>query len=309
MRNAARHRATVLIGPASAYAMAGRLLKAGPVLDLSCVKLALSGGEPVDPDVVDGFLDSAARHGLRREVFLPAYGMAEATLAIAAPEPFQGPRTDEVDAEVLAERHVAVPAAPGRRARRLTLLGPALPGMRIRIVDPVTGVDCPERAVGEVQVAGLSIAGYLADATDATEQGSAGTVRDGGWLASGDLGYLVAGELVVCGRIKDLIIIGGRNIHPEEIEQAAGTVAGVRPGNVIAFATRRQGGTDGIGIVFEIRAGHDEQAVREQITAATLVTVGIRPSVVRAVTPGSIPKTPSGKLQRAGAARLWGGEQ
>ncbi|MGF7233449.1 MAG: long-chain-fatty-acid--CoA ligase [Frankia sp.] len=306
MRTAAHHRATVLMGPASAYAMAGRLLEVGPVLDLSCVKLALSGGEPVDPEAVDGFLDSAARHGLRREVFLPAYGMAEATLAVAAPEPFQGLRTDEVDADVLAERHVAVPAAPRRRVRRLARLGPALPGMRLRIVDPGTGADCPERTVGEVQVAGPSIAGYL---TDSTEEGGYGTFRDG-WLASGDLGYLADGELVVCGRIKDLIIVGGRNIHPEEAEQAAATVPGVRPGNVIAFAAWRRGsGTDSISIVFELRPGHDEQVVREQVTAAVLATVGVRPSAVHAVTPGSVPKTPSGKLQRAEAARLWGAEQ
>ncbi|ONH28830.1 long-chain-fatty-acid--CoA ligase [Pseudofrankia asymbiotica] len=316
MRNAARYRATVLMGPASAYAMAGRLLKTGPALDLSCVKVALSGGEPIDPEAIEAFLDAAARHGFRREAFLPAYGLAEATLAVTMPDPYRGLRVDEVDADILADQRRAEPALGGRRTRRFARLGEPVPGTRVRIVDPVTDADRPQRSVGEIQVAGPSIAGYLTETPD-TPDVAGGDAGDGGhthsrdrWLATGDVGYLVDGELVVCGRAKDLIIIGGRNIHPEEAEQAAATVPGVRPGNAVAFATRRGGAaTDSVTVAFELRPGHDETDVRGRVTAAVLAAVGVRPAAVHALPPGSIPKTPSGKLQRAEAARLWGGEQ
>lgn len=297
MRNAARLRATVLMGPPSAYSLAGRLLRSGPVLDLSGVRQVLSGGEPIDPEAIEGFLDAAARHGLRPETFVAAYGLAEATLAVTAPEPDQGLRVDEVDADTLAEHHRAVPAQPGRRTRRLTCLGPPLPGMQVRIVDPATGMDCAPRAVGEVRVAGPSVAGYL-------DQPPVD-----GWLATGDLGYLADQDLVVCGRAKDLLIIGGRNIHPEEIEQAAASVSGVRAGNTVAFASRRRHtATDDITVVVELRPGSAEADVCAQVTSAVLTAVGVRPATVRAVPPGSIPKTPSGKLQRAEAAHRWGKE-
>ncbi|OHV41364.1 MULTISPECIES: long-chain-fatty-acid--CoA ligase [Pseudofrankia] len=308
MRNAARYQATVLMGPASAYALAGRLLTVGPTLDLSSVKVALCGGEPIEPAAIEGFLDAAARHGFRREAFLPAYGLAEATLAVAMPGPYQGLRVDEIDPDALANKGHAVPVADGGRARRFVRLGRPVPGTRIRIVDPDTSADCPQRVVGEVHVWGPSVAGYLDD--EDAEEGH--QVRHGGdgWLATGDLGYLAGGELVVCGRAKDLIISGGRNIHPEEIEQAAVPVPGVRPGNVVAFATRRHGsGTDSVTVVFELRPGHDEAVVREQVTAAVLAAVGVRPAAVHALSPGSVPKTPSGKLRRAEAARLWGEQQ
>lgn len=311
MDNVSRYRATVVVGPASAYALARRLLDNGPVLDLSSVEVALCGGEPIEPAAIEGFLDAAARHGLRREAFLPAYGLAEATLAVTMPEPHLGLRVDTVDADRLAKEQVAVPARPGGRARRLALLGRPVPGAGVRIVDPVTGAACAERVVGEIHVSGPSIAGYLPVPANVGDGEAGVEVRwdAAGWLATGDLGYLVGDELVVCGRAKDVIIVGGRNLHPEEIEQAAAQVLGVRPGNVVAFATRHTGSaTDAVTIVFEIRPGHDESAVREQVVLAVATTVGVRPAV-RAVPPGSVPKTPSGKLRRAEAAKLWGEER
>jgi fatty-acyl-CoA synthase len=298
MRNAARLRATVLMGPPSAYALAGRLLRSGPLLDLSCVRQVLSGGEPIDPEEIESFLDAGQRHGLRPETFVAAYGLAEATLAVTSIEPNCGLTVDEIDADILAEGRLAVPAQSGGRSRRLTRLGRPLPGMRIRIVDRDTGADCAPRRVGEVQVAGPSVASYL------------GQPPADGWLPTGDLGYLADGDLVVCGRAKDLIIIGGRNIHPEEVERAAASVPGVRAGNAVAFATRRpRAGTDGVVVVFELRPGYTEADVRTQVTAVVLAAVGVRPIAVHAVPPGSVPKTPSGKLQRAAAARQWGEER
>jgi fatty-acyl-CoA synthase len=300
MRNAARYRVTNIVGPVSAYAMAGRLLRTGPLLDLSWVKTAASGGEPVEPDVAEGFLDDAARHGLRRDVFNASYGLAEATLAVTMPGVGEGLQVDVVDADVLAEQQFAAPAPSGRKVRRFARLGTPISRTQVRIVDPDSGARCPERAVGEIQVAGPSVARYLDDEMS----GTYGRTADG-WLTTGDLGYLAEGELVVCGRAKDLIIVGGRNLHPEEVEHAVAVVPGVRPGNVVAFATR-SGGTDSVTVAFELRAGHDEHDVRRQVKAAVLGAIGILPATVHALPPGSIPKTPSGKLQRAEAARLWG---
>ncbi|WP_308301952.1 long-chain-fatty-acid--CoA ligase [Frankia sp. AgKG'84/4] len=319
MANAATYRATVLVGPASAYAMAGRLLAVGPRLDLSSVRVALCGGERIEPEAIERFLDAAARHGFDREAFLPAYGLAEATLAVTMPSA-PGLRVDEIDADPLTRRQVAVPvpvAEPGRASvRRLARLGPPMPGMQVRVVDPKTRLSCPDRTVGEVHVSGTSVtAGYLEpnragprqrdhDAHEASGFGQLGA----GWLATGDLGYLADGELVVCGRAKDLIIIGGRNVHPEEIEQAATRVPGVRPGNVVAYATIRTPGTstEAVVVAVEARPGHDEDTIRGGVAEAVLASVGVRPVQVHVLPPGSIPKTPSGKLQRAQAATMFG---
>lgn len=311
MRNASRHRVTVLVAPASAYALAGRLLATGPRLDLSSVRSAVCGGEPIDPTAIEAFLGAASRHGFRREAFLPAYGLAEATLLVSAPLPATGLRVDEIDATALAEQRVAVAAAADRPVRRLARLGPPVPDTDLRIVDPVTARELPPRAVGVIQIRGPSVATYLAGGSTADEDGAgeAGVRRAAdGWLSTGDLGYLADGELVVCGRAKDLIIVGGRNIHPEEIEQAA-HLPGIRPGNVVAFATRRRGSaTDEVTVAAEVRPGHDEARLREQVLAAVLAAVGVRPAEVRLLPPGSIPKTPSGKPQRSHAARLFGPE-
>ncbi|ABW12824.1 AMP-dependent synthetase and ligase [Parafrankia sp. EAN1pec] len=316
LANAARYRATILLGPASAYAMAGRLLAVGPRLDLSSIKVALCGGEPIEPAAIERFLDAAAPHGLDRSAFLPAYGLAEATLAAAMP-PTPGLRFDEIDADVFTQRRVAVPVTvPGAPVRRLVRLGPPLPGLKVRLVDPESGQPCPERSVGEIYISGESVtSGYLegsdaeldrcSGAGEASEASGVRHVADG-WLATGDLGYLVDGELVVCGRAKDLIIIGGRNLHPEEVEEAAARVPGVRPGNVVAYPTARDSGAaEGMAVAVETRGGHEEATIRARVTAAVLAAVGVRPVQVHVLPPGSIPKTPSGKLQRAKAAGMF----
>ena len=119
-----------------------------------------------------------------------------------------------------------------------------------------------------------------------------------GWLRTGDLGYLVDGEVVVCGRIKDVIIVGGRNVFPEEIERAAAGVEGVRAGNVIAFGAEGHRGKEGIVVVAETK-GDDLSALRAEVVARVCDVVGIPPRDVVLVRPGSLPKTSSGKLQRS----------
>ena len=122
-----------------------------------------------------------------------------------------------------------------------------------------------------------------------------------GWLCTGDLAYLLDGELVLCGRIKDVIIVGGRNVFPEDIERAVGTLDGVRAGNVIAFGVEGYKGKESVVVVAEVRrpTPAEHEAIRDAIHHRTLEVCGLPPRDVMLVQPGTLPKTSSGKLQRA----------
>ena len=146
-----------------------------------------------------------------------------------------------------------------------------------------------------MELRGASITpGYFRN-PDAT----AATFRDG-WLRTGDLGYLVDGELVICGRRKDVIIVGGRNVFPEDIERAAAGVDGVRAGNVIAFGTTGRRGREAIVVVAETKADDDGTApVRAAVAERVTDAIGIPPTEIVLVAPGTLPKTSSGKLQRS----------
>ena len=203
---------------------------------------------------------------------------------------------DAVDRRVLETDRYAAPIDADREgARRLPRLGRVLDGLELRVVDPDTGGPRQDREVGEVELRGASITpGYFRN-PDAT----AASFRDG-WLRTGDLGYVVDGEIVICGRRKDVIIVGGRNVFPEDIERAAAGVDGVRAGNVIAFGTTGRRGRESIVVVAETKADDDgtapvRAAVAERITDA----IGIPPSEIVLVAPGTLPKTSSGKLQRS----------
>ncbi len=177
--------------------------------------------------------------------------------------------------------------------RRLPLLGPPVPGLEIRIVDPDTGEDLPERYVGELLIRGTSVTPGYYKRPDAT----AALFRDG-WLCTGDLAYLLDGELVLCGRIKDVIIVGGRNVFPEDIERACGRIDGVRAGNVIAFGMEGYKGKESVVVVAEAK-GSDHDTIRKEIHHRVLDVCGIPPRDIMLVKPGTLPKTSSGKLQRA----------
>ncbi|MCK9897942.1 AMP-binding protein [Frankia sp. AgB32] len=320
MENISRFRATSTVGPNSAYALAAKYLETSPLLDLTSMRAALCGGEPVDPEIMDSFSVAAGRHGFDPRAILPAYGLAEATVAVTMPPTGRGMRCETVDAEDLAQRGVAVPVEPSggvapydnpttagsgkvnRRFRRLPLLGKPVNGMRVRIVNAVSGRPCPERCVGDVQIQGSSVTTGYHDDASASRQ----LLTADGWLQTGDLGYLTQGELVITGRSKDVIIVGGRNIYPDEVEKAASRVVGVRPGNVIAFRVPRAGllGGEGLGIAVETHSS-DHAAVRAAIIEEVNDSVYVHPALVVVLEPGGVPKTPSGKLQRSEAARIF----
>jgi fatty-acyl-CoA synthase len=222
------------------------------------------------------------------------YGMAEATLAISFPLPGTGMSVDTVDRTALEHERYAAPGR-GESSRRLALLGRPLAGLEVRVCDPETGSALSEREVGELELRGNSITPGYWRRPDVTAE----SFRDD-WLRTGDLGYIVDDEIVVCGRIKDVIIVGGRNVFPEDVERAAAVVEGVRPGNVIAFGAESRRGKEGIVVVAETRAdGGELRRMHDDVVDRVCDAVGIPPREVVLVQPGSLPKTSSGKLQRS----------
>jgi fatty-acyl-CoA synthase len=295
MRWMSEYRATLACGPNFAYALAARALRRVDDLDLSQWRLALNGAEPIDPGAVEAFLETGAKHGLKASAAFCVYGMAEATLAISFPEPGSGMSIDTVDRTTLEHERYAAEATRPEDARRLALLGRPLRGLEVRVCDPDTGAPRSDREVGELELRGNSVTPGYWQRDDVTRA----TFRDD-WLRTGDLGYLVDGQVVVCGRIKDVIIVGGRNVFPEEIERACASVEGVRPGNVIAFGTDTRRGKEGIVVVAETRADSDAPLrVRDEVVDQVCDVVGIPPHEVILVQAGSLPKTSSGKLQRS----------
>jgi fatty-acyl-CoA synthase len=285
---------TATAGPNFSYVLAARALRRAEDLDLSRLRIALNGAEPVDPDTVEAFVEAAAVHGMRPGAVFPAFGMAEVAIAGTFPEPLTGLRTDTVDLKVLEAERYAAPTEPDApHARRLARLGRPVQGLEIRVVDPATGDLLADREAGELEIRGTSVCnGYYGD-----EEATADLFREG-WLRTGDLAYLLEGELVMCGRIKDVIIVGGRNVFPEDIERAVSTVEGVRPGNVIAFGVEGLHGKEAIIVVAETKLD-DVSEMHHVINERVREAVGTPAKDIVLVPAGSLPKTSSGKLQRS----------
>jgi fatty-acyl-CoA synthase len=234
--------------------------------------------------------------GFRADALVTSYGLAECTLAVTLRRARMPLRADLVDAESLA-RGVATPAGPGtERGLEFLSCGIPLPGYDLAVLDD-QGVPLPDRRVGQIVARGPSVAAGYYNNPDAT----AATWKDG-WLHTGDLGYLSEGELFVCGRLKDLVIIRGRNFHPHDIESSVRDLAGVRYGNVVAFGVAPHG--DESLVVMAETDWADPGALRRTIAARVYEAIGLEGRVVL-VSPGTLPKTTSGKLQRTKAKRLF----
>jgi fatty-acyl-CoA synthase len=289
----ATYRGTATAGPNFSWVLAARALGRGDVLDLSCLRIALNGAEPVDPATVARFVEAGARHGLHPGAVFPAFGMAEVGIAGTFPEPMSGLRTDPVDRRVLeAERFASSVAPDHERVRHLAILGRPVQGLEVRVVDPGTGSVLDDRGVGELEIRGTSVTPGYYKRPDANRE-----LFHDGWLRTGDLAYLLDGEMVMCGRIKDMIIVGGRNVYPEDIERALADVEGVRAGNVIAFGVEAQG-KEGVVVVAESKSS-DLPGVRRSVAARVRDAIGLPAKDIVLVAPGSLPKTSSGKLQRS----------
>ncbi len=286
---------TATAGPNFSYVLATRALnRSKQTLDLSRLRIALNGAEPVDPASVRAFVEAGERHGMSPGAVFPAFGMAELAIAGCFPVPMTGLVTDVVDSEVLELEHRAVAVEPGHRnAREIVCLGRAVPGLEFRIVDPGSMALLGDREVGELQIRGTSVTSGYYQRPDANRE-----LFEDGWLRTGDLAYLVDDNMFMCGRIKDVIIVGGRNVYPQDIERVVGEIEGIRAGNVIAFGVEGRKGKESIVVVAETRSDSVESMVT-QVTEKTLEAVGVPSKDVVFVNPSSLPKTSSGKLQRA----------
>ena len=287
----AKYRGTATVAPNFAYGLATRDLERNPrTLDLSSLRVAGNGAEPIDMEVLDRFHETVEPLGLSRAALAPMYGLAEATVGVAITRPDAGPREVWVARDRLEADATAEPTDAGEDARRLVCCGTALPDMEIAITSQERG-ELGRREVGEVCVRGPSLMeGYWRD-EEATDE----AMRDG-WLHTGDLGFLDGDDLYICGRIKDMIIVGGRNLYPEDYEQVAMGVEGVRRGNALAFGLPD---SERMVVVAETKVG--QQQARDLATDL-MKTLAERlthaPAEVLLVRPQTLPKTSSGKLQR-----------
>jgi long-chain-fatty-acid--[acyl-carrier-protein] ligase len=271
-------RASLTAAPNFAYSVIGKYTRRVPDVDLGRLRCALNGGEPIDCEGFDRFMTELGRFGLDPHAAAPAYGLAEATCTVTAPPPGTGLLFDEV-----------INPETGS-LRRHAVLGTPIRGMELRVNEtdhsghPLPG----DRGIGEVEVRGTSMmTGYL-DQTPLTP---------GEWFPTGDLGYLTDNGLVVCGRIKELITVAGRNIFPNEVERIAAQVRGVREGAVVAVSAGDGSVRQGLVIAAEFR-GPDEAGARSQLVQLVASQIGVVPADVVFVTPGSLPRTSSGKLRR-----------
>lgn len=288
-----RHRGTITFGPNFAYALAARSVSDRLLMswDLSCLRVAGCGAEPIQPKVLRDFGLKFAPAGFRETAFMPAFGMAEATLAVTFAPLNRVPKADRVSLSALKQGK----AEPNDSTESTEI---ASCGVPLRLFDVQIRNDqgqvLPDRHVGELFVRGPSIAsGYFKN-----PEATAATFQDG-WLRTGDLGYLVDGELYVSGRKKDLIIIHGRNYFPQDIETALTSVDGVRDAQAAAFSVFRDGEERLVVVTETGRARDQHEALRSAVTKRIYDHLGLVVSDVVFIRRGTLPKTSSGKVRRS----------
>ena len=289
------NRGTISAGPNFAYELCLTKITDAELegLDLSSLRLAFNGAEPVSPATIERFAERFAPYGLRREAITPVYGLAESSVGLAFPPLGRGPLIDRIVRDTFVRSGRADPAKPGERdTLRFVACGQPLPGHEIRIVD-ATGRELGDRREGRIEFRGPSATtGYFHNA-----QATRSLFHDD-WLDTGDLGYLADADLYVTGRVKDLIIRAGRNLHPDELEEAVGNLAGVRKGCVAVFACPDPGGgAERLIVMAETKATDDEAsaALRSEIVSTTVDLLGVAPDDVVLAPPRTVPKTSSGR--------------
>ncbi|MFC5184962.1 fatty acyl-AMP ligase [Actinomadura harenae] len=278
-------------------------------LDLSGWTRAANGAEPIDGRTLDAFTAKFAGHGFRREAFMPCYGLAEATLFVTGTPVAEPPAEVDADAAAL-QRDELTPATGGAAAVRLVASGRAT-GLDVLIADPATGRELPDGRVGELWVRGGSVArGYWGDPEEnrATFTGTTADGRDG-FLRTGDLAVRWDGRFYVTGRLKETIVLNGRNLYPYDIERAVRAADPALAG-LPSSAFGVSAGTEELVVVQEVRgAGRSPDALREltgALRAAVAAEFGVRANVVL-VRPGRVRRTTSGKIQRGLMRDLFAG--
>jgi acyl-CoA synthetase (AMP-forming)/AMP-acid ligase II len=299
LRAISRCRATLSVAPNFAYALCTRKVRDEEMegVDLSSWEVAINGAETVAPAVVRAFAERFARWGFRPEAMTPVYGLSEAALAVTFSDPRRPFAARTFDRAALA-RGRATPATAGRE---LAGVGRPLPGFALTIAD-ARGREVPVGTVGRILVSGPSLMdGYLG-----RPEATAAVLHDGR-LDTGDLGFVLDGELFITGRGKEILIVNGQNFAPEELERAVESVPGVRPGCAVAASWLPDGeATERVLLLVENARGcpeADREALPERCREAVIAATGVRPDEVAALAPDTLPRTSSGKLRRREALR------
>ncbi|MBZ4422898.1 condensation domain-containing protein, partial [Myxococcus sp. RHSTA-1-4] len=304
LQTLSRHKATISGGPNFAYDLCVR--KVTPEeregLDLSSWRVAFSGAEPIRPETLDRFVEAFGPQGFRRESFYPCYGLAEGTLIVSGGLPSEAPILRTLDSAAL-EQNRAVEPGGDVATRTLVSCGRNLPDQEVLIVHPETREILADGQVGEVWVRGPSVALGYWRRTEETEHAFHARPVGGGehrYLRTGDLGFFQQGELFVTGRLKDLIILRGRNHYPQDLELTADqSHPAIRPGCSAAFALEVEG-EERLAVVLEVdpRRMADPAEVIGALRQRLAETHEVQPHTLVLIEPGALPKTSSGKVQR-----------
>jgi 1-acyl-sn-glycerol-3-phosphate acyltransferase len=304
---------TISAAPNFAYELCVRKIADKDIegLDLRSWRVTLNGAEPVNPDTLDRFAERFGPYGFRPEAHMPVYGLAEASLGVTFPPLNRGPLVDRIDREVFASEGRAVPArAEGAAAISFVSCGKSVPGHDVRIVD-ARGEEVNDRIEGFLWFRGPSATSGYYKNPEATEKLlPLGPAAEGeyAWVNSGDRAYRAGGEIYITGRVKDIIIKGGRNLYPHEVEELAARAEGIRKGCIVAFGVKDEAtGTEKLIVVAESREREASRgaAIAAAVTEQVSQGLGLPPDRVELIPPGSIPKTSSGKLRREETKQLY----
>ena len=300
-----RHRGTLSGGPNFSYELCLKRIEDAELegLDLSCWRYAFNGAEPVSPDTLAAFEQRFARYGLRANALQPVYGLAEASVGLCFPAPGTHYRIDRIERAAFQNQGVARPAAAGEsNALELPCCGRVIPSHYLRVID-AAGVELADRQEGRLQFKGPSAtSGYYRNPEQTRK------LFAGEWLDTGDLAYLADGELYLSGRAKDVIIRGGRNLYPYELEQAVGALPGIRKGCVAVFGSiDPASGTERVVVLAETReTGADAlEALRRSVNERAVDLIGLPADDIVLAPPHTVLKTSSGKIRRAASREYY----
>lgn len=295
-----RNEGTIAFGPPIGYELCTRRLSPEDVeeLDLECWRVAGVGAEMIQLEPLQRFAETLEPAGFDGRAFLPCYGLAESSLAVSFAELGRGVEAERVDADALAIRGEAVPVEEEiRRVSEIVNCGSVLPGHEVVIRDE-DGTPLGPRTVGRITLRGPSVMSRYFEDRDATED----VLSEDGWLDTGDLGYRTEDGLFITGRSKDLIIVNGRNIWPQDLEHLAERQPEVRVGESSAFGVTEPDGIEKAVLVVQCRLSEEEERedLVSRIQSEVRRSLGIH-CLVELVPPRTLPKTSSGKLSRSEA--------
>jgi len=300
-------RATVTGGPNFAYDLCVRRVTAEQLarLELSSWKIAFNGAEPIHPETMERFCEMFAPCGFNPKAFYPCYGLAESTLYVTGGKALAGPKVEWLDRSELEAGSAVAAAAKQDDAKAVVGCGHAAPDHRVVIVDPESRLVRPDGQVGEIWVSGPSVAAGYWNCPEETVRAFSAQLADTGegpFLRTGDLGFLRNGELFVTGRIKDVIIINGRNLYPQDLEVAAqASHPGLQPFGGVAFSVEHEG-QERLVIAQEVQREFLRGNSAEMIAAIRQAIVrdyDVQAYAIALLKPGQVPRTSSGKVRRS----------